>query len=311
MSYQIPKQLTRYSNKFLVGTFKQDATGAAFIVLAIVFFRFLPFPARANLVLAGLALFAGALFLLLKLDEKLAERLAFSKRGINLSYYDAGMGRFVDVAKVANNAAFLKDGTALAVLKVTPIDFAILSDDEQEEVVGKYRAFLRSLFYPIQICSRSVEINLGAWLRNCEAKIKQSPLPNRQLNLAQFGLLKDWIGSVVDQSTIRNRVFYVAIPYYPSFQNLSFLASLKQFASSLLGKAVAASLSEADVKKSLKELDDLAEDYEEKLGETGVGVERLGNDELIGLFSSYFNDVAGVDTSFLSPIMWRGGENVV
>ncbi len=307
MTYQIPKQLTRYANKFVVGTMKQDLLGLATAFLAIMVFKLAPFSLKINAAAATVVVVAGSIFLMGKLDERISNRISFSRRLSNASYYDHKTGSIVDIARISDNAVFLKNGTLLAVLKINPIDFSILSEDEQEAVIGKYRTFLNSLSSPVQIASRSVGINLDTWLHNSETKIRDNLELNGQARLKQFQTFKGWISEVVEQSTIRNRVFYMAVPYYPeTFQGLSFFQSVKQFICAFIGKpAVIAAGAGKGAKAALRELSDVAEDCMEKLEETGVEVSRLGDDELVSLYSSYFNDAPDVDTSFITPVMWR------
>ena len=79
MSYEIPKQITKYTNKFLVGTLKQDLMGGFFILLLILEIKFLSFSFPILVFFAFITITAGALAILFKIDEKIVDKLIFPR----------------------------------------------------------------------------------------------------------------------------------------------------------------------------------------------------------------------------------------
>lgn len=293
--YEIPKQLRKYSAKFLIGTFKQDITGVVVIMLSLVLLRVLPLPLIPKIVVIAFVILAGVAFLVFKLDDKFASMFEFHASTKKATYYDPRMENFIQISKIMKGVVYLKNNTMVVILKVTPIDFAILSVDEQQQLIERFEIFLMSFDYPVQIASRSVALNLDYWLHNSETRLRQTLDEKGEHRLEQFNSFKHWMKSSVEQSTVRNRVFYIVISYTPKVAVIPFRK-----------KAEGTNLSEKDLAKNLKELDDRISNCLDKLNGVGFGftAERMYDSELVALFSSYFTNVEGVHIGYISPVTW-------
>lgn len=293
--YEIPKQLRKYSAKFLVGTFKQDITGIIVIMLSLALLRALPFSLVPKIVVVALVILAGVAFLAFKLDEKISNLFVFHSSTKKANYYDPRMENFIQISKIRKGVVYLKNNMMVTILKVTPIDFSILSAEEQQQLIDRFEIFLMSFDYPVQIASRSVTINLDYWLHNSEAKLRQTMKEKEAHRIEQFNSFKHWMKFGIEQSTVRNRVFYIAIPYTPKAAIIPFKK-----------KAEGINLSEKDLAKNLKELDDRISNCLDKLNGVGFGftAERMYDSELVALFSSYFTNVEGVHIGYITPVTW-------
>ena len=293
--YEIPKQLRKYTAKFLVGTFKQDITGILVIVLCLALLRVLPFSLVPKIIVVAVIILAGVVFLAFKLDEKIANLFQFHKSTKKATYYDPRMDNFIQLSKVRDGVVYMKNSMMVSILKVTPIDFSILSADEQQDLIKRFEIFLMSFDYPVQITSRSVTINLDYWLHNSELKLRQSIKEKQTHRVEQFNSFKHWMKSSIELSTIRNRVFYIVIPYLPK----TALVSFKK-------RAEGINMSEKDLIKNLKELDDRVSNCLERLNTIGFGftAERMYDSELVALFSSYFTNIEGVNIGYVTPVTW-------
>jgi len=58
------------------------------------------------------------------------------------------------------------DGRVIAVLRVTPINFPLLSDESKEAKIGAYETYLRQLVHPIIHLVQSEEVDVGPYLSN-------------------------------------------------------------------------------------------------------------------------------------------------
>ncbi len=295
MTYEIPTQLRKYAARFLVFDFRTDVTGLVFIFFAMVVFLRLPFTPTINGSAAVLVLVLGIIFIAIKADRKLINYWNYRQSLHNTSYYDSMMNRFIDISHVKDDLVFLKSGTLIGILKVKPLDFTILNKDEQTKIINAYLKFLRSLDYPIQICSRSVEVNLNLWLHNLEKGMRERSA--KEIYQKEFFSFRDWILNRMQEGRIRNRVFYVVIPYTPYGR-----IPLKDTFKSLFSKETTVSL--LDVEKSMKELNDRLDDAIDKLNACNVEVARLNSNELLSLFGSYFYDTSEVNLSYMSPLTW-------
>lgn len=60
------------------------------------------------------------------------------------------------------------DGRVIAVLKITPINFPLLSDEAKEAKIAAYETYLRQLVYPIMHIVQSDEVNMQDYFANVE-----------------------------------------------------------------------------------------------------------------------------------------------
>jgi hypothetical protein len=239
----------------------------------------------------------------IRFDEKLVSWLNLKSSLRNIGYYDPKMDKFIPVSSIKDNAIYLKNGILLSIIEVKPIDFSILGDDEKEDVLYNYRAFLRSLDFPLQICCRSAEVNLTEWLSNLKKIGVENN--NNPTALERIEALTKWIEKEISESNTRNRLFYIIIPYRDFSEQKSFLDSMKEMFLMLLGRQVVFSgKRKVHYEKSLKELSNRVEDVIEKITKIGVKAQRMNSNKLLSLYTTYFTDMFEIDTSYLSPVMW-------
>ncbi len=298
MAYQIPKNLTKYSELFLWGlTFKQFGYLAGTAVAILMIFMKLNMLIWVKIVMAVPVLCLGLLFAYGKIDEKWASERNLRNSLKNTGYYDPKIDSFIAIKEISDNTVFLKTGKMLAILKAQPIDFSILGDAEQDYVLNVYSNWLRSLDYEAQITCRSVELDMDDWLKALGKKeyIKKDK--------ERYTAFKSWINEFVAKKKVRNRVFYITIPLTASIKTeKSFWNSMK---SVIIGKSSAAlDRNDASYQKAIRDLSDRAANCIEALAPAGVKVERLDNNELLGLYSSYFTNMPGGGKSYLTPVMW-------
>lgn len=295
--YKIPKNLTAYSETFLWGmSFKQFGYLAATAFALFMIFVRTQFPMPAKIAIAVPVLLLGLLFIYGRIDDKWASTRNLKKSIRKTGYYDSRIDRFIPVKEVKDDVVFLKSGKLLAVLEAIPIDFDILSEDEQEYVLNAYRNWLRSLDYEVQITCRSVKLEMDEWLNNLAKRDEVKEANGR------FNSFRKWIGEFVESKEVRNRVFYIIIPLRATIQSKkSFWQALK---SMLVSSPEGLNRDDPAYKKALGELDDRVSNCNESLAVVDVKVRRLGTNELLGLYSSYFTNVPGGGKSYLTPITW-------
>jgi hypothetical protein len=298
MAYQIPKNLSKYSELFLWGlSFKQFGYAAATILVILFIFMKLNLAVWVKILLAIPVFLLGMLFVYGKIDEKWASDHNLRKSLKNTGYYDSKIDSFIAIKEVNDDTVFLKSGKMLAILKAQPINFAILGDEQQEYVLNVYRNWLRSLDYEVQITCRSVDLDMGNWLNSLGKKeyIKR--------DRERFNTFREWINEFVEEKKVRNRVFYITIPLTATIKTEK--GFWKSFKSLLKGKSASAlDKNDPAYQKALRDLNDRAKNCVTALAPSGVLVERLTNNELLGLYSSYFTNMPGGGKSYLTPVMW-------
>ncbi|MDO8428333.1 MAG: PrgI family protein [Candidatus Diapherotrites archaeon] len=208
MSYEIPQNL-KYEEKIVFGlTAKQLFWLAIFVTPTIFIFLKTQLSFEWKILITILLFIAGGAFAFVGAWGKLKDGIEYLTSMRNAGYFDKKMEKFMDVQKIENNAVYTH-GRMLAILQVLPISFDMLSESEQKAVIHSFKDFLNSLDFPIQIVMRTVDLNVIAYLRELENRVKKQ---NKQELLEQFESLKKFIEEYITDNKVKNRLFYVVIP---------------------------------------------------------------------------------------------------
>ncbi len=289
----VPPELRSYSAKLLVGTARQDITGAVFIFVAILILKITLIPMKARLVIAAIIVLFGVLFIFAKLDEKIINLFNLKRSFKNVSYYDPKMDSFIQVNKIQNNAVDLTNGQQIGIIKVEPIDLEILDPEEQEEVITNFLKFLNSLDNDFSIISISKPVNIDNWLFNLESKIYINNKKNRLLQLQQHKSFEGWVKDMIDHANVRDRAFYLVLKAKGALQ-------LKSF------KDIFSKNKPEDEEESMDErtqrLTNLINNSIQRIKATKIDAAQLNSNEILTLFASFFSDQNIVSEHFTSPI---------
>lgn len=120
--------------------------------------------------------------------------------------------QYLDILQIRDDVVILKNGTILAVLLVSSINFSLKSDEEQDAVIEAYVQFLNSIDYPIQIVIQSRRLDIDNYLemlKNVERKQTNELLQLQTRDYRQF------IAELVQIADIMTKRFYIVIPYAP------------------------------------------------------------------------------------------------
>lgn len=279
MPYEIPQNL-KYKEKIAFNlTFEQLAWLGSFgIVSAAVYLKTeLLFPLKEIISLLPASLGAGFAFFGL---SKHLKTLAEFKKGIGRAgYFDKKMRQLVDVKKVEQDTIFLKDGSLRAVLQVTPLNFSMLSKNEQQAIIKAYKDFLNSLDFTVQIVARTVNLSLESYLRTLHEKAIQS---KNQSLVEQFESFREFLNQFIQQNAVKDRLFYLVVP--ASQENSFNLFQSKQ-----------------KTGQSLKQLDIRASLCQQKLKKCNLLTRRLNTEELVSLLASFFHGFIEAQNQYLYP----------
>ncbi len=205
MVYEIPQQL-EYKEKIMFGlTFKQLAYALLFApFIAFLFFKTsLPFYLKMffSINLSGLAVG----FIFLDLDKYLKNwTIWLRSRKIVKPEKRA---RLIPIKEIRGDLIIDKKGRKLAVLKVTPINFAIKPEDTKDTISGMFQKFLNSLDFPVQIVMNTETLDLQEYLKNVDTKIQQN-----KLFAELFTKYKQHLEEITTKNKVMNRNFYLVIP---------------------------------------------------------------------------------------------------
>ena len=118
--------------------------------------------------------------------------------------------QFLEIDQIKDGILILKNKSLRGVMMVNSINFALMSEDEQNAVIGQFQSFLNSLDFPLQIIIQSRRLNITSYLD------KLKDLENRQSNdllRTQIIEYRNFINEIVSGGSIMNKSFYVVVPF--------------------------------------------------------------------------------------------------
>jgi hypothetical protein len=281
MPYAIPANIS-YEER-LVGplTVKQSLYLGACLMAAYFIYTTLDFgPANMlKMPIAGLLVVLGIGLAFFKLDVWLGNYFEFMQQTKKSSWISPAARQLMGIKSIRADAVFLHDNRVLGLIKVKPINFGVLSEEDRDTVVYGFLEFLNALNFPIQIVMRSVNLDLEDYLRHLKRRITQR---DDKVALAYYEHFAEYMRSYIKVNKINDRHFYIVIP--------------------------------GQKKKSEKETIDYLEtqcsEIINRLSLSGIIAERMNNRQLLNFYKSYFTDSFDLFDSYISPItmyrkMWR------
>lgn len=97
-----------------------------------------------------------------------------------------------------------------AVLHVSPVNFELKSEDEQDAIIDTYESFLNSVGCPLQILVRTREIDMDKYLDELETNKDRETETIYKTQLENYG---GFIRGLITTNKILTRHFYMVVPY--------------------------------------------------------------------------------------------------
>jgi Helicase HerA, central domain len=164
-----------------------------------------------------------------------------------------------------------------AVLEVAPINLALKAEDEQEAIIERFAALIRSLSYPLQVLVRNQRLDLSPYVE----RLLAPPGAGRPSTPTWFALassLADLLRHIAAERTLIERHVYLIVP-----ADLHTGRPKRRGTIALFGRRRAQRQSEAR-ELARQELTLRTEALTQQLGTFGLTCRRLHNDELARLF---------------------------
>lgn len=123
---------------------------------------------------------------------------------------DRSTQKYLDIAEIKEDVVLLKNGAIRSVLLVSNVNFALLSDEEQEAIILGFQNFLNSLDFPIQIVVESRILEIQPYLDMLEN------FENNQVNellREQTRAYREFVQDLVLDSNIMEKRFYIVVPF--------------------------------------------------------------------------------------------------
>lgn len=116
----------------------------------------------------------------------------------------------IDIKGVKGGVLILQRNQYRAIIGVSPVNFELKSEDEQDAIIDTYESFLNSVGYLLQILVRTREIDMDKYLTDLAAGKENEEEAVYRAQLDDYG---DFIRGLITTNKILTRSFYVVIPY--------------------------------------------------------------------------------------------------
>ena len=126
------------------------------------------------------------------------------------SHRKASARKQIDIQGVKDGVLMLSHNQYRAILSVSPVNFELKSEDEQDAIIDTYESFLNSVGCPLQILVRTREIDMDKYLENLEANKQNEQEAIYRTQLEHYG---EFIRGLITTNKILTRNFYVIVPY--------------------------------------------------------------------------------------------------
>ena len=116
----------------------------------------------------------------------------------------------IDIKGVKDGVLMLSDRHYRVVLEVSPVNFELKSEDEQDALIDTFESFLNSVGSPLQILVRTREIDMDKYLGELNEALAGE---TEAVYKDQINNYDEFIRSLITTNKILTRHFYVIVPY--------------------------------------------------------------------------------------------------
>lgn len=126
------------------------------------------------------------------------------------SSHKASARQQIDIKGVKDGILELTNRRYRLVLQVSPVNFELKSEDEQDALIDTYESFLNSVGCPLQILMRTREIDMDKYLDDLAEQTTKEKVPIYKRQLQNYD---EFIRSLITTNKILTRHFYVIVPF--------------------------------------------------------------------------------------------------
>lgn len=116
----------------------------------------------------------------------------------------------IAIKGVRDGILLLPYGQYRAVLEVSPVNFELRSEEEQDAIIDTYESFLNSVGSNLQILIRTREIDMDKYLGDLHDRLEDEAEAIYRQQLENYD---EFIRSLIQSNKILTRHFYVVVPY--------------------------------------------------------------------------------------------------
>jgi hypothetical protein len=114
------------------------------------------------------------------------------------------------IEDIVNGVVLMKDGSCAIVLRVSSVNFDLLSEREQSALVFAYGGILNSLNFAIQIIVQTSTKDITSYIGRLKEVEDKQTNPMLKDRIASY---KRFIEETVKKNDVLSKMFYIAIPF--------------------------------------------------------------------------------------------------
>lgn len=115
----------------------------------------------------------------------------------------------IAIQSIDNGILCLPGNRYRAILEVSPINFALKSDEEQEVIIDSFQAFLNALPCSIQIVMRTRAVDMDSYTHTWDERAAQEKDPTYKKQIENYS---KFVQQIVTENSVLTRRFYVVVP---------------------------------------------------------------------------------------------------
>jgi len=188
---------------------------------------------------------------------------------------------------IKDDLVVLKSGDVAAVITTTAVNFALLSEIEQDALIAAFSMLLNSITFPMQVVIRSKRVDISNYLTKVVQTERSLTDP---LLKQQAQSYRKYIQEIIKVNDVLDKKFYVVVPSGSAkYQELG--SSPFDWIGRLLGmhtKRVKVNVEQA----LLRAKPDLLPKVEHLIGEfnrLGIKARQLNTQEIVELYFDFYN----------------------
>ena len=121
--------------------------------------------------------------------------------------------KHLEIKEIKDGVVVLKNNGLRAILLCSSVNFALKSTEAQDALVYKYREFLNSLDFPIQIMVASRRFDIGPYVQVLQFREKEQENELLRIQTAEY---IDFIKGLTEMANIMTESFYLVVPFNPA-----------------------------------------------------------------------------------------------
>ncbi len=181
----------------------------------------------------------------------------------------------IKIKDIKNGVIVLDNGGLRTILSVSGINFPLLSEQEQEIIMGQFKNFLDGLDFPVEIVVLSRFENMNNYLKILHLRLEEENEPLIKFQLEEFiSFLEDYL----ENHKIMKKMFFIVVPYETVEVSLGPLKGLRTSEDT-----------EETFQSKLEQLETRVSYIVDSLTNIGLSIHKLEDREIIELLFEVYN----------------------